>query len=90
MFDRLTLTTIIHPAGVNMLVFSKLFYCSSAWSNAADTNLLKLQAVQNFADQIICASRKFENLNLLRFWKNYIGYLLNIISAIPPWRRACF
>ena len=31
-FDRLTLITII-----NTLVFSKLFYCSSVWSNAADT-----------------------------------------------------
>ena len=32
-FDRSTLTTII-----NTLVLSKLFYCSSFWSNAADTN----------------------------------------------------
>ena len=36
-FDRSTLTTII-----NTLVFSKLFYCSSVWSNVADANLLKL------------------------------------------------
>ena len=43
-FDRSTLITII-----NTFVFTKLFYCSSVWSNAADTNLLKLQAVQNFA-----------------------------------------
>ena len=52
-FDRSTLTTMI-----NTLVFSKLFYCSSMWSNAADTDLLKLQAVQNFAVRIICVSRK--------------------------------
>ena len=50
---------------MNTLVFSKLFYCSSAWSNAADTNLLKLQAVQNFAAQIICASRKFDHVTPL-------------------------
>lgn len=47
-FDRSTLITII-----NTLVFSKLFYCSSVWSSAAATNLLKLQAVQNFAARII-------------------------------------
>ena len=58
--DRSTLTTII-----NTLVFSKLFYCSSVWSNAADTNLLKLQAVQNFATRIICGSRKFDHVTLL-------------------------
>ena len=59
-FDRSTLTTII-----NSLVFSKLFYCFSVWSNAADTNLLKLQAVQNFAARIICGSRKFDHVTPL-------------------------
>ena len=59
-FDRWTLTTII-----NTLVFSKLFYCSSVWSKAADTALLKLQAVQNFAAQIICGSRKFDHVTPL-------------------------
>ena len=37
MFDRSTLITII-----NTLIFSKLFYCSSIWSNVVGTNLLKL------------------------------------------------
>ena len=50
---------------MNTLVFSKLFYCSSVWSNAADTNLLKLQAVQNFAARIICVSRKFDHVTPL-------------------------
>ena len=59
-FDRSTLTTI-----VNTLVFSKLFYCSSVWSNAADTSLLKLQAVQNFAARIISGSRKFDHVTPL-------------------------
>ena len=59
-FDRSTLITII-----NTLVFSKLFYCSSVWSSAAATNLLKLQAVQNFAARIICGSRKFDRVTPL-------------------------
>ena len=60
MLDRSTLITII-----NTLVFSKLFYCSSVWSNAADTNFLKLQAVQNFAARIICGTRKFDHVTSL-------------------------
>ena len=57
MFGRNTLMTII-----NTLVFSKLFYCSSVWSNAAITHLLKIQAVQNFAARIISNARKFDNV----------------------------
>ena len=59
-FNRSTLITII-----NTLVFSKLFYCSSVWSNAANTNLLKLQAVQNFTARIICGTRKFDHVTPL-------------------------
>ena len=57
MFDKNTLIIII-----NALVFSKLFYCSSVWSNAATTLLLKLQAVQNFAARIISNTRKFDHV----------------------------
>ena len=59
-FDRSTFITII-----NTLVFSKLIYCSSDWSNAADTNLLKLQAVQNFTSWIICGTRKLDHVTPL-------------------------
>ena len=64
-----------HCMLINKLVLSKSFYCSSVWSNAADTDLLKLQAVQNFAARIICVSRKFDHV-LNTPWKNCIGYLL--------------
>ena len=60
MLDRLTFITII-----NTLVFITLLYCSSVWSNAVDTNLLKLQAVQNLAAQIICGSQKVDHVTLL-------------------------
>ena len=59
-FDRSTLITIM-----NTLAFSKLFYCSSVWSSAVNTNLLKLQAVQNFAARIICGTRKFDHVTPL-------------------------
>ena len=57
MFDKNTLMIVI-----NALVFSKLFYCSSVWSNAATTHLLKLQAVQNFAARIVSNTRKFDHV----------------------------
>ena len=56
-FDRKTLITII-----NTLVFSKMFYCSSVWSNTAEKNLKKLQTVQNFAARIVTGTRKYEHI----------------------------
>ena len=34
---------------INSLVFSKLYYCSSVWANTTDSNIKKLQGIQNFA-----------------------------------------
>ena len=56
-FKRDTLVTII-----NTLVFSKLFYCSSVWSNSSGKNICKLQLVQNFAARIITGTRKFDHI----------------------------
>ena len=47
-FDKNALIIII-----NVLVFSQLFYCPSVWSNTTQSNLDKLQAVQNFACRIV-------------------------------------
>ena len=56
-FKRDTLVTII-----NVLVFSKLFCCSSVWSNSLGKNICKLQLVQNFAARIITGTRKFDHI----------------------------
>ena len=45
---------------ISALVLSKLFYCSTVWSNTTATNIKKLQAVQNFACRIIIASASCE------------------------------
>ena len=58
-FDKRALIIII-----NALV-SKLFYCSSVWSNTTQANLDKLQAVQNFACRILCGAKKFEHITPL-------------------------
>ena len=56
-FDTQTLPNI-----VNALVFSKLYYCSSVWSNTSNKNILKLQSVQNFAARIVCSARKYDHI----------------------------
>lgn len=56
-FDNSTLSLII-----SALVFSKLFYCSTVWCNTSDTNIKKLQKVQNFAARIVTRTRKFDHI----------------------------
>ena len=58
-FDRNQLGTII-----NALVFSKLLYCSSVWSNTSSKNISKLLSVQNFPARIITGTRKFYHITL--------------------------
>ena len=54
-FDEDILTLII-----SSLVFSKMFYCSSVWSNTSKNNIKKLQLIQNFACRIITGSQKYD------------------------------
>ena len=56
-FDKDTLRLM-----VSSLVMSKLFYCSSVWSNTSSKNVKKLQAVQNFACRIVSNTRKFDHI----------------------------
>ena len=55
--DTQTLLNII-----NALVFSKLYYYSSVWSNTSNKNILKLQSVQNFAARIVSGARKYDHI----------------------------
>ena len=48
---------------INSFVFSRLFYCSSVWSNTSATNIHKLQLVQNFAARIILGLRKYDHIS---------------------------
>jgi hypothetical protein len=56
-FEKHVLTSII-----NTLVFSKLLYCSTVWSNTTESNINKVQAVQNFAARIVTGSRKYDHI----------------------------
>jgi hypothetical protein len=48
-----------------ILVFNKLYYCSSVWANTTANNIRIPQAVQNFAIAIITKSIKFDLTPLL-------------------------
>ena len=58
LLDRKTLMLLI-----NAFVFSKLFYCSTVWSNTCKTNVKKLQLVQNFAARILLGLKKFDHIS---------------------------
>jgi hypothetical protein len=47
---------------INCLVFSKLSYCSTAWSGTTQKNINKLQQVQNFAARIVTGTRKCDHI----------------------------
>ena len=69
LLDRKTLLSII-----NAFVFSKLFHCSTAWSNTSKTNVKKLQLVQNVAGRIVLGSV----ITSLRDRSHLDGFLLLI------------
>ena len=52
-----------HLLIINSFCFSRLFYCSSVWSNTSATNIHKLQLVQNFAARIILGLRKYDHIS---------------------------
>ena len=74
-FDKDLLITIIKG-----LVFSKMFYRSSVWSNTSVTNINKLQAIQNFAARIVTGSRKFDHITPIL--NSFVGCQLKTIYFI--------
>ena len=57
-FRKEVLTTII-----NSLDFSILYCCSTVWANTTQTNIKKLQGIQNFAAIIVCNIRKYDHVS---------------------------
>ena len=47
---------------INAFVFSKLYYCSTVWSNTTKENIRKLQLVQNFACRIVLGLKKYDHI----------------------------
>ena len=46
---------------MNCFVFSKLYYCSTVWSNTSKHNINKLHLVQNFAARVVLGLKKFDH-----------------------------
>lgn len=57
LLDPSTLESVI-----TSLVFSKLYFCSTVWSNTSKTNVGKLQKIQNFAARILTGTRKYDHI----------------------------
>ena len=42
-----------------------MYYCSNVWANITNKNVRKLQAVQNFACQIVSGAKKYDHVTPL-------------------------
>ena len=60
---------------ISSLVFSKMFYCSSVWSNASKNNIKKLQLIQYFACRIITGSQKYDYVTPLLQQLNWLSII---------------
>ena len=58
LLDKKTLLLLL-----SSFIFSRLFYCSTVWSNTSNSNLKKLQLVQNFAARLTLGLRKFDHIS---------------------------
>ena len=67
-FDGKTLEQLI-----SSLVFNKMLYCSTVWSNTSTINIKKLQLVQNFACKIVTKTRKFDHVTPLLRELNWLS-----------------
>ena len=43
-------------------IFSRLYYCSTVWSNTTKENVKKLQLIQNFACRIVLGLKKYDHI----------------------------
>ena len=84
-FDRKTLVLII-----TSLVFSKMLYCSTVWSNTSSKNIQKLQLIQNFACKIICGARKYDHVTPLLDELNWlpVSKMLKFRDAVMAYKCA--
>ena len=67
-FDKTSLSLIIKS-----LVFSKIFYCSTIWSNTSSRNIKKIQLIQNFASRIITGVSKFDHVTPILRQLNWLS-----------------
>ena len=73
---------------INALIFSKLYYCSSVWSNTSKRNIAKLQSVQNFAARIVTGTRKYDHVTpvLQQLCWLLVSYMLKFRDAVMAFK----
>ena len=47
---------------MNAFIFSRLYYCSTVWSNTTKENIKKLHLIQNFACRIVLGLKKYDHI----------------------------
>ena len=57
-FDQPTLSTII-----DTLVLNKINYCSTVWPNASDSNIKKIQLIQDCTARLITGMPKYDHIS---------------------------
>ena len=78
---------------INSFVFSRLYYCSTVWSNTSKRSIKKLQLVQNFVARIVLDLKKYDHisqgirsLNWLRVNdKLYLNDAIMINKLVPDY-----
>ena len=85
-FDKDILTLFI-----SSLVFSKMFYCSSVWSNTSKNNIKKLQLIQNFACRIITGSQKYDHVTPLLQQLTWLSVneILQLRDSVMAFKSQC-
>ena len=53
----------LNNTSMNSFVFSKLYYCSTVWSNTVTHNINKLQLVQNFATRVVLGLKEIDHIS---------------------------
>ena len=73
---------------INALIFSKLYYCFSVWSNTSKRNIAKLQSVQNAAARIATGTRKYDHVTPVLqqlFWLP-LSYMLKFRDVVMAFK----
>jgi hypothetical protein len=69
-FEQLTLATII-----DTLVISKINYCSTVLSNTSDSNIKKIQLIQNCTARLITGVPRYDHISDIK----------RVGVVQPPW-----
>ena len=73
------------------MTYNYFLYCSTVWANTTQTNIKKLQGVQNFAARIVCNVRKYDHVSpaLKKFKWIPVKSQLYLRDAVMAFKCTC-